>query len=173
MPTMHLTLAAAAPHSSAPILWRVARKFHVAANLRRAYITGATAVCEASFDGSQEELDQARQYLADCGMLPEKGSIERCGPLPEEQATGVATLHVAIEMAARGQGDEPVLCRLGRDHRVVVNILSAAFDAAEGGWLEIALTGPLGEVQRAIAWLCTTGLHVSPHERSVSDSSNL
>ena len=173
MATMNLTLTAAAPNSNAPVLWRVVRKFHVAANLRRAYVTGVTAVCEATFDGSQEELDQARQYLADCGMLQEPGNGEGSGPLPEELATGVVSLHVAIEMATPGQGDQPVLCRLGRDYRVVVNVLSAAFDAAEGGWLELLLTGPLGEVQRAIAWLHTTGLHVSPHERSVSDSSNL
>ena len=35
------------------------------------------------------------------------------------------------------------------------------------GWMQIELEGPLEEVQRATAWLHTTGLHVDPLQRSV------
>jgi hypothetical protein len=71
------------------------------------------------------------------------------------------------------QGQVPTLFRIGKDLAVVVNIERAEFDAEEGGSIEIAISGVLSDVQRAIAYLHTTGLHVNPRQRSVSDYSNL
>jgi ABC-type methionine transport system ATPase subunit len=61
---------------------------------------------------------------------------------------------------------EPWIWRLSRDFNVRVNILKANVDE-DFGWMQILLEGPLEEVQRAIAWLHTTGLGVEPLERSV------
>jgi hypothetical protein len=66
-----------------------------------------------------------------------------------------------------------VLYRIGRDLGVVVNLQRAEFDEEEGGWIEINISGILFNVQRAIAYLHTTGIHVDPRERSVTDFSNL
>ena len=56
---------------------------------------------------------------------------------------------------------------------MVVDIEQAEFDDEEGGRIEVTLSGALNAVQRAIAYLHTTGLHVNPHQRSVTDDSNL
>ncbi len=68
--------------------------------------------------------------------------------------------------ARKEQVAEPWIWRLSRDFNLKVNILKAQVDA-DFGWVQIALEGPLEEVQRAIAWLHTTGLHVDPVQRSV------
>jgi hypothetical protein len=70
------------------------------------------------------------------------------------------------------QASAPVLARVARDYRVALNIRFAAMDE-EGGTIDMAISGALLEVQRAIAFLHTTGLSVSPTERSVSDNGNL
>ena len=49
----------------------------------------------------------------------------------------------------------------------------AALDSEAGGTLDILISGALLEVQRTIAFLHTTGLSVSPVQRSVSDNGNL
>ena len=54
----------------------------------------------------------------------------------------------------------------------MINICFASLDE-DGGTLEVEISGALLEVQRAIAYLHTTGLSVSPRERSVSDNGNL
>jgi molybdopterin converting factor small subunit len=68
--------------------------------------------------------------------------------------------------ATEAQVGEPWIWRLSRDFNVRVNILKANVDE-DFGWVQISLEGPLEEVQRAIAWLHTTGLAVEPLERSV------
>ncbi|MFN8140034.1 MAG: NIL domain-containing protein [Fimbriimonadales bacterium] len=74
-----------------------------------------------------------------------------------------------IEMTLTAQKDqvsEPWIWRLSRDFNVKVYIKKANIDE-DFGWMQVALEGPLEEVQRATAWLHTTGLHVDPAQRSV------
>lgn len=68
--------------------------------------------------------------------------------------------------AQKDQVSEPWIWRLSRDFNVKVYIKKANIDE-DFGWMQVALEGPLEEVQRATAWLHTTGLHVDPAQRSV------
>ncbi len=81
---------------------------------------------------------------------------------------------IRVRIAARtaDQAREPILYRLGKDFHIVTNLRRASL-SEEGGYAEVDLEGPLEEVQRAIAWLHTTGLHVDALQRSVGDGSNL
>jgi len=47
-----------------------------------------------------------------------------------------------------------------------VNIVKANVDT-DFGWIQICLEGPVEDIQRATAWLMTTGLHVDALQRSV------
>jgi ABC-type methionine transport system ATPase subunit len=70
---------------------------------------------------------------------------------------------IDINLTARREAvDEPWLWRLGREFDVKVNIVKANIDTDQ-----VRLEGPLEEIQRAIAWLMTTGLHVEALERAV------
>jgi ABC-type methionine transport system ATPase subunit len=62
--------------------------------------------------------------------------------------------------------DVPWIWRLCREFSVKVNIKKANVDA-DYGWLLVELEGPVEEVQRATAWLMTTGLHVEASQRAV------
>ncbi|MFN3729278.1 MAG: NIL domain-containing protein [Fimbriimonadaceae bacterium] len=62
--------------------------------------------------------------------------------------------------------DRPWLWQLGRDFGVRVNVKKANIDT-DFGWVLVELEGPVEEVQRAIAWLMTTGLHVEALQRAV------
>lgn len=74
---------------------------------------------------------------------------------------------IVVNIAAqKEQTKEPWIWRLSRDFNLRVNILKANVDE-DFGWMQVALEGPLEEVQRAVAWLHTTGLHVDPLQRSV------
>ena len=68
--------------------------------------------------------------------------------------------------AQKEQVGEPWICRLSRDFNVRVTIQKANVDE-DFGWMQISLEGPIEEVQRATAWLHTTGMHVDPLQRSV------
>lgn len=76
---------------------------------------------------------------------------------------------VDIMLTARAeQVKEPWLWRLSRDFDLKVNVVKASIDE-EFGWAHIRVDGPLEEIQRATAWLMTTGLHVDSQQRSVKE----
>jgi L-aspartate semialdehyde sulfurtransferase ferredoxin len=64
------------------------------------------------------------------------------------------------------QVGSPWLWRLAREFSVQVNLKKANVDE-DYGWLQIELEGPVEEIQRATAWLMTTGMHVEAHQRAV------
>jgi len=78
----------------------------------------------------------------------------------------MAVITVRITTRTPEQARQPVLYRLGKDFNVVPNIRRAQI-TEDFGWAEVDLEGPLEEVQRAIAWLETTGLGVDALQRSV------
>lgn len=61
---------------------------------------------------------------------------------------------------------EPWLWRLGREFNVKVNIKKANVDS-DYGVLQVELEGPVEEIQRATAWLMTSGMHVEALRRAV------
>ena len=68
--------------------------------------------------------------------------------------------------AGKAQVQEPWIWRLSRDFNVRVNIRKANIDA-DFGWIQLELEGPVEEIQRATAWLMTTGLTVEALQRAV------
>jgi len=75
--------------------------------------------------------------------------------------------HVDVNVTAgREQVQEPWIWRLSRDFNVRVNIRKANIDA-DFGWVQIELEGSIEEIQRATAWLMTTGLTVEALQRAV------
>ncbi len=61
---------------------------------------------------------------------------------------------------------EPLLWRVGQEFNVKVNIKKANIDT-DFGWVLVELEGPIDDIQRATAWLMTTGAHVEASERAV------
>lgn len=61
---------------------------------------------------------------------------------------------------------EPWLWQIGKDFNVQVNIIRANVDT-DFGFMEVELSGPVEDIQRSIAWLMTTGLHVESQQRAV------
>lgn len=78
----------------------------------------------------------------------------------------MTTVHMTIATTNSEQVKVPWLWRLGREFDLKVNILKANINE-DAGWAFVALEGPIEEIQRATAWLHTTGLHIEPVERSV------
>jgi ABC-type methionine transport system ATPase subunit len=68
--------------------------------------------------------------------------------------------------AGREHVGEPWLWRLSHDFSLKVNIKKANIDT-DYGWVQVALEGPVEEIQRATAWLMTTGMHVEALQRAV------
>jgi L-aspartate semialdehyde sulfurtransferase ferredoxin len=62
---------------------------------------------------------------------------------------------------------EPWIWKLSREFPVKVTIKKANIDS-DFGWAQIELEGSVEEIQRATAWLMTTGLHVEAQQRSVT-----
>lgn len=74
---------------------------------------------------------------------------------------------VDINLTGRGaQVGEPWLWKLAKDFNVKVTIVKANIDT-DFGWVQIRCEGDVEEIQRATAWLMTTGLHVDALQRSV------
>jgi len=75
---------------------------------------------------------------------------------------------VDVTLTARQEAvTRPWLWQLGRDFtNLKFNLVKANVDT-EFGWVHLQLEGPVEEVQRAIAWLMTTGMHVDAKQRAV------
>ncbi len=68
--------------------------------------------------------------------------------------------------AGKDHAGIPWMWRLGREFDVKVNIKKANIDT-DYAWAQVELEGPIEEIQRATAWLMTTGLHVEAMQRAV------
>jgi len=80
---------------------------------------------------------------------------------------------VKIQTRTSDQVRQPIIYRLGKDYNVVTYIRRAQV-TDDYGYMELDIEGSLEEVQRAISWLHTTGLHVEALQRSVgTDTRNL
>ena len=85
----------------------------------------------------------------------------------------MAVITVQINTRTSDQVNEPIIYRLGKDYNVVTNIRRAQVND-DYGFVEVDIEGSLEEVQRAISWLHTTGLHINAVQRSVGkDTVNL
>lgn len=74
---------------------------------------------------------------------------------------------VDITLIASGEAVmKPWISTLAKDFLVDVNIVKANVDS-DYGWMQIELEGPVEEIQRATAWLMTTGMHVEAAQRAV------
>ena len=74
---------------------------------------------------------------------------------------------VDINLTVNGDSvTEPWLWRISKEFNVSVNIIKASIDT-DFGWVHVRLAGPIEEIQRATAWLMTTGMHVDAVQRSV------
>jgi hypothetical protein len=167
--TEELNVPADAVHL--PIVWRLGALFKVVTNIKRARVSTDRGTISLDIDGSTTELEQARDYLASLHIV-EGGSTSASPARPEDSIPQPNTIIVRLATVNAAQAAAPLLARVARDYRVVINICFAALDD-EGGTVEVAISGALLEVQRSIAFLHTTGLSVSPRERSVSDNGNL
>jgi len=68
--------------------------------------------------------------------------------------------------AGKGHVSQPWIWRLSKDFDLKVNLVKANIDT-DYGWAQVELQGPVEEIQRAIAWLMTTGMHVESVQRAV------
>ena len=74
---------------------------------------------------------------------------------------------VDLTITARNDAvSRPWLWQIGQQFRVKVNIVKANIDT-DFAWAHIQLEGPVEEIQRATAWLMTTGMHVEAEQRAV------
>lgn len=77
------------------------------------------------------------------------------------------TTTIDVNLTARDQQvAEPWICRLCKDFDLRASIIKANVDT-DFGWMLVRLEGEIEEVQRAISWLMTTGLHVDAEQRAV------
>lgn len=171
MPLVTVELNANREVVGLPILWRLSKLFNVVTNLQRARITEDYGVALLEIEGSLSEIEQATGYLKSLGLMS-GGAPPGAAARPEDAIPQPNTIYVRLATVNAAQGKAPILYRVGKDYNVVVNIVFAALDE-EGGTVEVTLSGALLEVQRAIAYLHTTGLHVFPRQRSVTDYGNL
>ena len=175
MPLVTVNVNARRDTARQPIFWRLSKMFNVVTNIVRARVTEDFAAVCLTMEGSTEEVEQATAYLTGLGIVvgAESFAPQVPGELPENSVLQPNQIYVRVDTVDPAQVTAPILFRVCKDYDVVMNIERAAFDEEEGGSVEILLSGELLFVQRAIAYLHTTGVHVNPRQRSVTDFGNL
>lgn len=177
MPIKSVNIIAQDKNASAPILWRLGRLYHVVTNITNARVSDEIALVRADIEGSNAQITSAVSYLQSLGLISlnqdDTSLPASIPPDPEASVSKANNITVRLNTVTASQSNIPLLYRIGRDYEVVVNILEAEFNHETGGYMLINLSGPLGEIQRAIAYLHTTGVHIDARQRSVTDFSNL
>lgn len=64
---------------------------------------------------------------------------------------------------------QPWMWKLSRDFNVQFTIKKANVDT-DYGWMLVEFDGAVEEIQRATAWLMTTGMHIEASERALGAS---
>jgi ABC-type methionine transport system ATPase subunit len=77
----------------------------------------------------------------------------------------MATVDVNVS-AGQAAVATPWISTLCRDFNIGVRIVKANVDT-DFGWLQLQFDGPVEEIQRATAWLMTTGMHVEALQRQL------
>lgn len=77
----------------------------------------------------------------------------------------MTTVDLTITAGAQAVS-KPWLWELGQKFRVKYNVVKANVDT-DFGWVKLQLEGPVEEIQRATAWLMTTGMHIEAEQRAV------
>jgi L-aspartate semialdehyde sulfurtransferase ferredoxin len=173
MPVVNVELNGRLDTVQQPIIWRLSKLYNVVTNVRRARVTEDYGYVLLEMEGSSTEIEQASAYLAELGLIKGASDTSAAAARPEDSIPQPNTIYVRLTTISAEQGQTPVLYRIGKDLGVVVNLRRADFDEEEGGSLEVNISGKLFDVQRSIAYLHTTGIHVNPRQRSVTDYSNL
>ena len=175
MPSETVELTSTPELLAKPLIWRLGKLYNVVTRIRRARVTEDYGFVTLTLDGSTQEVASAVNYLKSnhlvTGEVPDNFSAAR--DEPEKQIPQPNMIYVRLNTVSDDQAQAPLLYRLSKDFGTVVNVERAAFDEEVGGSVEVALSGDLSAVQRAIAYLHTTGLNVNPRQRSVADGSNL
>src|SRR5690349_20528827 len=141
MPVVNVELNARSDNVRKPVIWRLARLFNVVTNVRKARVTDDYGYVLLEMEGSSQELEQAKSYLAGLGLIQgEQGAAPTVAP-PEDQIHQPNSIYVRLTTVNPEQGQVPALYRIGRDFGVVVNLRRAEFDEEEGGSVEIEISG--------------------------------
>ena len=158
-----------------PILWRLGKLFPVTTNIRRGRVSDNYGFVALQIEGTTHDVESAVNYLRQNGIYSDGKTAfgEAIATFPENSVPQTSTIEVRLKTVNSAQGHAPILYRVGKDYEVVVNIVGASFDEEEGGSLDILISGDLIAVQRAIAYLHTTGIGVNPQQRSVTTHANL
>jgi L-aspartate semialdehyde sulfurtransferase ferredoxin len=173
MPLVNVELQIPEASTSLPIVWRLGRLYNVVTNIRHARVTSEYGIVGLDLEGSTPEINNAIEYLKALKVIDGSSALSTLPVAPEDAYSQVYSINVRVSTAFPAQASAPVLARASRDYRVIININFASVDEEDGGTLDLTISGALLEVQRCIAYLHTTGLHVSPRQRSVTDFSNL
>ena len=78
------------------------------------------------------------------------------------------TVDISIS-AGKEAVSTPWSSTLCRDFNVLVRISKANVDT-DYGWFQLTFEGPVEEIQRAVAWLMTTGMHIESQQRALGVS---
>ena len=77
----------------------------------------------------------------------------------------MTTVDLTITASAEAVS-KPWLWELAKRFQLKFNVVKANVDT-DFGWVKLKLEGPVEEIQRATAWLMTTGMHVEAEQRAV------
>ena len=75
------------------------------------------------------------------------------------------TVEVSVS-AGKEAVSTPWISTLCRDFELKIRIVKANVDT-DFGWLQLQFEGPVEEIQRATAWLMTTGMHIQTETRAL------
>ncbi len=175
MPSETVEINATPEMLTKPLIWRLGKLYNVVTRIKRARVTEDYGFVTLMLDGSTQEVNSAVNYLKSNKLITGGASTDYSAPRnePENDIPQPNTIFVRLNTVSDDQAQSPVLYRLGKDFGTVIRLERAAFDEEVGGSVEVAISGDLSAVQRAIAYLHTTGINVNPRQRSVTDGGNL
>src|SRR5689334_17355256 len=107
MPVVNVELNARADTVRQPVIWRLARLFNVVTNVRRARVTEDYGYVLLEMEGSTQELEEAKSYLAGLGMVQGAHGAAPTVEPPEDRIPQPNSIYVRLTTVNPEQGQAP------------------------------------------------------------------
>lgn len=145
-----------------PIIHRLGSDFKIVPNILKAKVSYTEGWIILEINGEREEIEGAIKYLKSRGVVVEAGGEEI---LKREAGKKISSVRIHLTFPDI-ESRKPVIYEMGKTYNVITNIRRADM-TEKTGWMDLEISGSDVDIDKAIDYLKSKKIMVSPIEGDV------